>query len=175
MEKEWLDMLAQTIPKEMMLGYLDDHPELEEYTIQLAYQNLDPQSWRACWLTQLVCTKNDPRLKPHINEMIQSLIGKSDGHQRELLKVIQKADWNEDQEGYLFEQCLSICGSIEKSPSVRITAFRVLAKLIGKYPELWYEIQFIIEEDYLDTLSHGIKNGFIKELAALKKKILPLL
>jgi hypothetical protein len=174
-KNEWFEMIGKTIPKESMLDFLDQHPELSEYTLELSILNHKPQSWRATWLTKLTCKKNDPLVKPYLDRMIAVVDEKPDGHQRELMNVILKMKWNEEQEGVLFDKCLAICGSIGKSPSVRIVAFRILDRLIRKYPELWHEIQFIVEEDYLDSLSAGIKNGFIRDLTALKKAVIPKL
>lgn len=175
LKEEWFEMMGKTIPKESLLSFLDDHPELLEYTLQLSILAHQPQSWRAVWLIKLSTTKNDPEVLPYLDQMIRAIEGKGDGHQRELMNVILKMDWNEDQEGMLFDTCLEICGSISKSPSVRIIAFRILSRVIAKYPELWHEIQFIVEEDYLDTLSAGIKNGFKRDLHALQKLVLPKL
>lgn len=172
---EWFEMIGKTIPKESMLDFLELHPELSHYTFELSVQNHQPQSWRATWLTKLTCKKNDPSLIPYVDRMIEAIDGKHDGHQRELMNVLLKMEWNEEQEGHLFDKCLEICGSIGKSPSVRIVAFRILDKLIRKYPELWYEIQFIVEEDYLESLTAGIKNGFKRDLENLKKVTLPKL
>lgn len=174
-KQEWFEMMGKTIPKESLLTFLDDHPELLEYTLQLSILNHQPQSWRSVWLVKLSTTKNDPQVIPYLGRMIAALPGKSDGHQRELMNVILKMDWSEEQEGILFDACLEICGSISKSPSVRVVAFRILSRIIANYPELWYEIQFIVEEEYLETLSAGIRNGFKRDLKALQRLVLPKL
>jgi hypothetical protein len=174
-EAEWFEMIGKTIPKESMLAFLDQYPELIQYTLDLSIRNHQPHSWRAAWLIKLKCKKNDPLVIPYLERMIAAIDGKQDGHQRELMKIVIKLPWNEDQEGILFDKCLVICRSLSKSPSVRIVAFQILTKLILKYPELWHEIQFMVEEDYFESLSTGIKNGFKKDLDYLRKTVLPQL
>ena len=171
MEQEWIEMLNQAIPKEMLIGYLKKNPQLKDYTIRLSLENQHPASWKACWVLQVTSAVNDPDLIPYLDSMIQSLEGKTDGHQRELLKLIQRLPWNEDQEGLLYEACMEIAGSLHKSPSVRLTAFRLLSSLVVKYPELWHEVQTILSEDYLENISPGIRNSFKNEISILRKKI----
>jgi hypothetical protein len=69
-------------------------------------------------------------------------------------------DLKDDQEGYLFDECMNIWESVGKSPSVRITAFSILADIAKKYPELRHELEFLTQNQYTETLSPGIRLSF---------------
>ena len=129
--------------------------------------NKDPQAWRAAWIVGHCSKKNEPRLVDYVDDLISSFEGKKDGHQRELLKLIYKTELNESQEGILFHTCMTIWESVNKSPSVRSFAFRFIAETAKKYPELKEEISFLTQDQYLETLSPGIRKGvekLIKEI-----------
>jgi len=122
----------------------------------------EPQGWNAAWLLEHCVMKNDPRIRKHVSSLIQSLNGKRDGHQREILKILMKMELKDDQEGFLFDECMNIWESIGKSPSVRISAFSIMAGIAKKYPELKHELEFLTQEQYTETLSPGIKHSFNK-------------
>jgi hypothetical protein len=161
-------VLASRFNKEKFLSYLSSNPDKVEETFQLAFQSEVPVSWRAAWVLNHATIKNDERIKAHQSQIIEILPTKPDGHQRELLKLLDKIDLEEDLEGVLFDQCVTIWEAVEKSPSVRVVAFRVLAKVVKKYPEMKNEIEFLIQDHYLDSLSPGIKRSLQKFLAKLQ-------
>ena len=82
-------------------------------------------AWRIAWEIGHKITKNDEYIKPHIDAIITALNCKKDGHQRELLKILEKMDLNEIQEGLLFNECIIIWKKTDKIPSVRIKAFQI--------------------------------------------------
>ena len=94
--------------------------------------------------------KEDLLIKLHEPEILEVLPHKEAGHQRELLKLLEKIDIDEEYEGVLFDQCVSIWESIEKAPSVRVVAFRVIAKIAANYPEMKNEIRFLNQDHYVE-------------------------
>lgn len=163
-------VLASRFSKEKFLSFLASNPDKVEETFQLAFQSEAPVSWRAAWVLNHAMEKNDARIKAHESQIIEILSTKEDGHQRELLKLLEKIDIHEDLEGVLFDKCVSIWEAVEKSPSVRVVAFRVLANVAVKYPEMKNEIEFLVQDHYLDSLSPGIKRSLQKVYASLTKK-----
>ena len=145
-----------------MNSFLEKHPHQFGKVIDAALINQEPQGWRAAWLLVHGMKKNDERVKGKINAMIKGLTGKKDGHQRELLKVLEKMELNEDQEGRLFDACITIWESVGKSPSVRIFAYKFITQMAKKYPELNNEIEYLSQSHYTETLSPGIKKSFDK-------------
>lgn len=137
--------------------------------LAVAFDNNEPKAWRAVWLISKSISKNDARIKPHIKEIISSIPNKGDGHQREFLKILEQMEIDDDFEGELYDHCVSIWMDIGKSPSVRITAFRIIVKMIKKYHELYNEIEPLTQKHFTDTLSAGIKNSFRKLNDQIKK------
>lgn len=128
---------------------------------------LDPNNqlaWRAAWVLRGCLKKNDDRLRPHLMKIIKSIEGKEDGHQRELLKIFEVFDLEEEFEGYLFDTCANIWENIEKIPSTRITAIKLMQKVAKKYPELQNDIQLFTTEEYTESLSPGIKRSLLKSI-----------
>ena len=159
---ELIEILSQSFRKEALLRHIQNHPEQIDEAIQLASQDLKPQSWRAAWLLGHCLEANDSRLQEHMEDFIRGIRDKADGHQRELLKIVLKKAPSEINEGKLFDICLEVWEDISKSPSVRIVAFRILAKIASKHPELKSELNFLCDERYTENLSPGIARTFQK-------------
>jgi hypothetical protein len=152
--------------KEAMVAFLRLHSEYIAEAFTLAVSNKQPYCWRAAWLLQSVLSKNDERLVPHINSLIQALPEKKDGHQRELLKLISLANWDEEMEGELFELCQHIWVQLQHSASLRVTAMEVILRITHKYPELKQELALLLADEYIDTLTPGIRRSLMKRLNA---------
>ena len=162
------EILKTRFDKEYLFSYLTENPEQFDKALQIAISDEQPQAWRAAWVINHCIKYNDSRIKKIANKIIKKLKTKEDGHQRELLKILGKIDLTEKQEGYLFDISMTIWESIEKSPSVRIVAFRSLVKIVEKYPDLKNEIEHLTRSHYTEKLSPGIKNSFMK----IKKELL---
>ena len=117
-------------------------------------------AWRIAWKINHEMKMNDKRVSPYIDDIIKCIELKNDGHQRELLKILEKMNLNEKQEGLLFQQCVFIWERIDKIPSVRIKAFQILSKIAHDYPELKKELIHFSSDKYTDTLGRGIKKSF---------------
>ena len=145
--------------RDEMIAFLTSHPEYFEEAIELALSDDQPYSWRAAWLLFNCMEENDPRVRKHLRQIIETLPARKDGHQREFLKILLRIELDETHEARLFDICLSIWEQPGKSPSVRSTAFRFIMTMAEKYPELSNEITGLTQDWYLDTLSPGIKRS----------------
>jgi hypothetical protein len=154
--------------KPEMLRFLKNHPELFEETVELAIADKQPYSWRAALILVDCVKKKDSRLQPYIKKIVKSLPDKKDGHQSSLIKILLQVDVEEDYEGKLFDICIGIWESIDKIPSVRINALRLILNMVRKYPELSGEITQLIRDENMETLSPGAKRCAIK----LREKII---
>ncbi|NNG09559.1 MAG: hypothetical protein HKM92_05280, partial [Arenibacter sp.] len=105
--------------KEEMIAFMDANPDYFEEAIELAVNNKQPYSWRAAWLLWSCIGENDPRVQKHIQKILESIRDKSDGHQRELIKILLVMNLTEEEEGYLYDVCVKLWQQIEKKPSVR--------------------------------------------------------
>jgi len=90
------------------------------------------------------------------------LENKSDSHQRELLKILLMIELDERYEGILFDICIDIWEQINKAPSVRINALRLIVKIANSHPELKQEISFLTQDHYFASLSPGARHSALK-------------
>jgi hypothetical protein len=81
-----------------------------------------------------------------------------------LLKVLLKMELNEEFEGIIFNFCLETWEKINKQPSVRFTAFQFILKTAQNHPDLTKELIFLTQNQYLDTLSPGIKDSILRTM-----------
>ena len=156
-----LEHILTSSYKTVMISHISAHPEDLEEAIQLAVSNKQPYAWRAAWLLWSCMDENDKRIRGSIKIMIDSIPSKKDGHQRELLKILQQMEINEEDEGHLFDVCVNIWEKINKPPSVRWHAFKTIVMTAQRHPYLFNEIAFLTEEQYLETLSPGIKHSIL--------------
>jgi len=166
METEFEQILISTY-KEGMIAYMEAHPEAYEGAVKLGVSDKQPFAWRAAWLLWSCMEENDERIKPYIKDIVNVVKSKNDGHQRELLKILLLMDIDKKYEGILFDLCLNVWEEITKSPSVRMTAFKFILKLVKKHPELAKEISFLLEDRYLETLSPGVRHSILRMMEEL--------
>ncbi|MCK9209832.1 MAG: hypothetical protein M0P61_03235 [Ignavibacteriaceae bacterium] len=166
MQTELEHILISTY-KDGMIAYMESHPEAYEEAVQLAISDKQPFAWRAAWLLWSCMEVNDRRIQKYIKEIVKAVKSKNDGHQRELLKILLLMEIDKKYEGILFNLCLDVWEEINKTPSVRMTAFKFIMKLVKKHPELSKEITFILQERYLESLSPGVKKSISKMMKGL--------
>lgn len=159
-----LEHIIMTSYKEQMISFMEANPEVFEEAVELALGDRQPYCWRAAWLLWSCIKENDTRLQKHIKKILSVIPAKKDGHQRELIKILYIMELDDEQEGYLFDICMTLWEQINKSPSVRYNAFRFIVKMAKKHPELSNEVQFLTQDHFLDTLSPGVKHSMTKML-----------
>jgi len=169
MKEITLEHVIMNFYKEGMISFMQSNPRNFERAIELALSDKQPLNWRSAWILNSCMENNDPRLKQHVTRIILAIENKKGGHQRELLKILLKMDLEEDQEGLLFDTCLTIWEQTRLQPSVRYTAFYYIINVALKHPELINEIRFLAADQYLDTLSPGIKNSVKRMVENLLK------
>jgi len=145
-----------------MISYMDAHPQDFEEAIKLAISNKQPYSWRAAWLLWSCMEENDRRIQGYIKNIINTITTKNDDHQRELLKILLQMELNEKYEGFLYNVCVTVWEKINKKPSVRLTAFKIILKIVKNHPDLSNEIIFLTQNQYLDSLSPAAKKSISK-------------
>lgn len=163
-----LENILMSSYKDEMISFMNSHPEYFEEAIQLAIGDKEKLCWRSAWLLWNCIEMDDPRIKKHINKIIKVIPQKKDGHQRELIKILSVMKLNEEQEGKLFNICMNLWEGLDKTPSIRWTAFKFILEMGKKYPELKEEISFLTQDHYLETLSPGIRHSISKAMPGLK-------
>ena len=164
-----LENKLMTLYKDEMISFLKSNPEYFEEAIQLAISDKQPYSWRAAFSLWGTIEENDKRIKKHIESIVNCIQEKEDGHQRELLKILYKMEISEKYEGKIFDICMNLWEQISKNPSVRMTAFKFILKISKKHPELLEEISFLTQEQYLESLSPGVKRSIEKMMEKVIK------
>ena len=161
METELEHVLTHSHKAEM-ISFMHAHPEYYDEAIDLAIADKQPYSWRAAWLLWSCIDRNDLRIQKNIQKILENIRNKSDGHQRELIKILLEMQLNEEQEGYLYDLCVTLWKQTDKQPSVRYTAYRGIQKIVHKYPGLKNELILLTQHKYMDTLSPGVKRSILK-------------
>lgn len=148
--------------KDEMILSMNAHPEYFEEAIELAVSDKQPYSWRAAFVLWSVIEENDRRIQKHIKRIVKAVKDKSDGHQRELIKILLIMELDEKYEGVLFDLCMDVWEQLDKSPSVRVNALKMINKIANKHPELKNEISFLAQDHYLESLSPGARHSVRK-------------
>lgn len=162
-----LEQILTNSYKEGMISFMNSHEDAFEEAIELAISDKQPYAWRAAWLLWSCLETNDTRIQNYSQSIIDSLATKSDGHQRELLKILLILELSEKQEGYLFNFCATVWEKINKRPSVRLTALKLMLKIAKKHPDLSQEIIFLTQDQYMDSLSKAVKKSVYKMISEL--------
>jgi hypothetical protein len=148
--------------KSQMISFLNDNPGDFEELIQLAIADKQPYSWRAAYVLWDCMEDNDHRIRKYIKTILNRLPAKNDNHQRELLKILLRMELSEEDEGFLFDHCISLWQKIGNRPSIRLTALKVIVRMIKTHPELYHEIRFLIQDQYLESLSPAVRKSIFK-------------
>lgn len=147
-----------------MVAYVNSSPDAFEELIELSLSNNQPFAWRAAFILSSVMKKNDRRISNVIDEVINAIDGKPDGHKRELLKILLKLELNEEHEGQLVDICINLWKELNAKPTVRFYALRLLMNIAEKYPDLESEIKLLTTDLYMDSLTQGIRRVIEKRL-----------
>jgi len=110
---------------------------------------------------------NDPRIRKYIPDIIQFLPACRDNQQRELLKILYLMEIDEEQEGILYNHCVSIWEKRNKQPSARYNAFKMIVKIAKKYPDLHREIEYLTEPQYTENLTAAVRRGIFRIFSEL--------
>lgn len=161
------EILTIRYHKDEMITYLKNNPNEYIKAVDLMTSCTHPQAWRCAWLVGHCMEKNDVTIQPKVEHLIANIKDKKEGHQRELLKILYKMELSDQQEGKLFDICMTLWETIGKTASVRITAFKFLMATLKKFPELKNEIKFLTQEQYTEGLSKGLKHSFNKMTRSL--------
>ncbi len=156
------ETLGKRLSKTELVERFQKEASLFGEALALATTDLKPQAWRATWLLRHAMRGQDARIQEKTDLILSVLPHREEGHQRELLKLIEGMSFTEEQESKLFDFCLGLWETISKSSSVRVTAFKMMAQIAKKYPELQNELKFLTQDQYTESLSPGIKRSFEK-------------
>ena len=141
------------------ITFLNNNPQYFTEAMELAISDKQPYAWRSAFLLFSCIKENDKRIKKHIPAIIDSMKNKKDGHQRELLKILYKMKLKSEFKVRILDICMNLWQDITKAPSVRITAFKFIVKIIIKQPADVSKIEYLTRGQYNESLSPGIKRA----------------
>jgi len=167
METEVEKILTSTY-KDGMISYVSKNPECFGELMDLSLADKQPYSWRAAWLVWSCMEKNDKRIRKYVKDIIKVLPERKDGQLRELLKILEQMEIDEELEGLLFDHCVKVWLKIEKRPSVRFNAFKILVKITHRYPELAKEVILLTRNQYMASLSPCVNKSVNKMIKDIK-------
>ena len=153
-----------------MESYIVAHPKSFKEAIKLAIADKQPYSWRAAWLLWSCMEKNDKRIRNYVKDIVHILPNRTDNQKRELLKILEQMEIKKEYEGLLFNHCVTIWEEIDKQPSVRLNAFKILAKITQRHPELFQEVILLTQNQYTRSLSATVN----KSINKIMKEIRPV-
>lgn len=162
-----LEKKLMTLYKDEMISFLNSHPEHFEEAIKLAISDNQPYAWRSAFVLWDSIEENDIRIQEYIKPIVDSIKTKKDGHQRELLKILYKMELIDKHEGQIFDICMNLWDQISKAPSVRMTAFKFIIKISKKHSELLEQIDLLLQDQYIESLSPGVKRSINKMMNEL--------
>jgi hypothetical protein len=165
MSAKVLQMLEGRIAKEKIALHLKSEVKDFDFLVKHMQKEVKTTSWKAAWIIHHTMKNDDERLQNPLPKIIKSIKGKTDGHQRELIKIIRKMKLSEDNEGLFFDVCMEIWVEVNKQPAVRYYCGLHIIEMAKKYPEIKNELDYLTTDYYTQTLSPGIKKIFERELA----------
>jgi hypothetical protein len=145
-----------------MIAYLNAHPDAFDEALTLALTDKQPFSWRAAYGLYNSLQENDLRVRKRVKKIIAYLPHSGKSQQRELMKILLLMKIPDSHEGTLYDIAVDFWKDINKDPSVRFTAFRMILKIAAKYPELNQEITLLLHDHYFSTLSPGVRHSVMK-------------
>jgi hypothetical protein len=131
----------------------------EKFTLALENHK---ESWKYAWKLNKELEINTEISDLNLEQLLEGIKGKGDGHQREILKILLKSSFNERYLTPLFDLSLDIWLNIKKKSSLRITAYQILIKITNRYPSLKNELEILTNNSHLNSLSKGIKKSVYK-------------
>jgi hypothetical protein len=165
--KATLEKILTSYHKEGMIARMRANPKLFDEAVKMALADTPIYSWRAAWLLWSVMEKNDPRIQKHIKDFISILKTAGDSRQREILHILMNMEISPKFQGLLFDACITLWEDISKQPSVRVTAFRIILRIVIQHPELVNEVDYLLQNHFLETLSPGAKHSVNKMIKTL--------
>lgn len=154
--------------KAYLISYMNEYPLSFEEAIKLTLTDKKPYSWRAAWLLWSCMEVNDRRIRKHVKDIINILPDRKDNQQRELLKILQQMQIMEEFEGLLFDHCVEVWEKINKQPSVRFNAFKMIVQIAKKHPDLSKEIFSLTQIQYMESLSPGVKKSIYQRIKEIR-------
>ena len=162
MSEDLLQQISGRFNMEEIISKANNDPKMFRFYAKHLMEN-SRTSCRAAWLISHATWKKDHRITPFISDIINSIEGKKNGYQRELLKILSKQPLSKEQEGFFFDVCMNLWQDLNKQPEVRYYCMIFIHKMSEKYPEIDNELEHFLVDYYTKILSSGIQRSLLKK------------
>lgn len=140
-------------------SFLEQHSECFDQLLFFAISDDQPHAWRAAWILGSIIEPGDIRVQHFVGSIVGALTNKTDGHTRELLRVLLLMELTEEHAGRVFDLCVQIWQNPVKSPGLRMNALKMLVKIADCFPELLPEVHLLLNYLYVATLTPGARRS----------------
>lgn len=154
--------LTERIHKESLLEKIRSEKQNLDLLLRWSLLNEQPLGWRSTWLLRQIIKKKDPIIQPHVSTVLELFSSFNESQKREWLKTLENQIINEDEEGILFDLCISEWKNVHNHPALRASAINMIFELLKKYPELKSELNHLMTTEYIASLSPGIQRSVLK-------------
>jgi len=166
-------LLDRTAPiKQVATDFVLKHPEKFNDLKEWSFSDEQPVAWRAAWILGNLLRKNPefiPDMQSSVSRIIQSFSSfKTPGQIREYLKIIQLLEVDEEQMGYLLQMCFDWLIDRKSDDAFRIYSMQIIFDYAKKVPDLFPELQAIIEQE-MEYAKPGFKSRGKKILKFIQK------
>ncbi|NQZ78034.1 MAG: hypothetical protein HRT61_18315 [Ekhidna sp.] len=161
--------LTQRIHKESLLAQIQSDTNNFDLLLTWSLESDQPVGWRSAWLLRQILKVKDSRLSGKIAVMLSRFQTFNESQKREWLKALLNQELTDEEEGVLFDFCMSEWQKISNHPALRASAIQVIFKILTAYPELKDELTHVMTPEYTESLSPGIQKGVLKSWNKISK------
>lgn len=137
--------------------------------MRILMEENDPLPARAAWVAEIVTQKNPDFILPYMDKLVHKLsVFTHPGSRRNSLKILSRHEIPEELQGVLIDICFKWIEDAEKTVAVKIFALQIIENHLPLYPELAYELQGVIENQWGKN-SVGFKSRAGKILKTIQK------
>ena len=138
---------------------------------ELIEDQKDPYHWRVAWLLTHIADIKPELLIPFQTQMMDILDRPMhNGVHRSVAKILSEQDISEDNEGPLYDKCISMVNNGNVHVAIRVHCMEVAWNIGKKYPDILPELKLIIE-NHLPGEKPGFKSRGNRILGRINKLI----
>jgi len=152
-----------------LADYLDEHPERIGEVIAFIKVQQEPESRRLAWYFSTFFDQSPQKVEPYIDELISFLDQiKMPAIQRCFLRTISRLPLPEPYHAYLLQYSSEVILNPNSEIAVKAMAMDIFFQIAKLQPELFYELEQMIEFLYPEA-SRGIQNKCRNMTLAIEK------
>ena len=154
-----------------IIHVVGDNPEYFDELIRMILYDHDPVPPRASWAAEGI-SRNFPRLADkYVYPFVEGLpYFTHPGTRRNVLKMLSRMPIPEELQGTLIDLCFKWMTGEEEPVAVKVFCMDIVARHLGMYPDLRFELREVIEDQYSRSSAgfqaHGRK--VLKQISAIE-------